>query len=95
MPWRLAIGGGFLTAVLFQIAKFAIGWYIGRATPGAAYGTAAALVVLMLWIYFSAQVFLLGAEFTAVSLEAQEDATRIAAQAPTADEPDARWTTTQ
>ena len=72
VPWRFAVRGGLVAAALFQLAKFAIGWYIGRATGAAAYGAAAALVVLMLWIYFSAQVFLLGAEFAAASLEAHE-----------------------
>jgi len=72
VPWRYALRGGVLAAMLFQIAKVAIGWYIGRAAGAAVYGAAAALVVLMLWIYFSAQVFLLGAEFAAVSLQAQE-----------------------
>jgi len=72
VPWRVALRGGVLAALLFQIAKLAIGWYIGRASGAAVYGAAAALVVLMLWIYFSAQVFLLGAEFAAVTLRAQE-----------------------
>jgi membrane protein len=73
VPWRLALRGGFLTAILFQIAKVAIGWYIGRAAGAAVYGAAAALVVLMLWIYFSAQVFLLGAEFAAAALQAERE----------------------
>jgi membrane protein len=72
VPWRLAVRGGMLTAVLFSVAKILIGWYIGRSTGAAAYGAAAALVVLMLWIYFSAQVFLLGAEFTAAALDEVE-----------------------
>lgn len=72
VPWRYALRGGLLTAILFQVAKLAIGWYIGRAAGAAMYGAAAALVVLMLWIYFSAQVFLLGAEFAAVSLREHE-----------------------
>ena len=72
VPWRVAVRGGFLAAALFQAAKFAIGWYIGRAAGAAVYGAAAALVVLMLWIYFSAQVFLLGAEYAAALLEPQQ-----------------------
>lgn len=72
VPWRMALRGGVLAAILFQVAKVAIGWYIGRAAGAAVYGAAAALVVLMLWIYFSAQVFLLGAEFASVSLRAAQ-----------------------
>lgn len=72
VPWPIALRGGVLAAMLFQIAKLAIGWYIGRAAGAAVYGAAAALVVLMLWIYFSAQVFLLGAEYAAVSLRAAQ-----------------------
>ncbi len=78
VPWRFAVRGGLVAAALFQVAKFAIGWYIGRATGAAAYGAAAALVVLMLWIYFSTQVFLLGAEFAAASLEAHEAGSLVA-----------------
>lgn len=62
--WRDVITGGFITALLFTIGKSLIGWYLGRAAPSSAYGAAGSLVVLLLWIYYSAQIFLFGAELT-------------------------------
>ena len=56
--------GGVATAVLFEIGKSLIGLYIGSSTFISSYGAAAGLIVLLLWIYYSAQIFLLGAEFT-------------------------------
>jgi membrane protein len=51
---------------LFTIGKTMIGVYLGRSSFNSAYGAAGSLVVLLLWIYYSAQIFLLGAEFTRV-----------------------------
>jgi membrane protein len=53
-----------VTALLFAIGKSLIGLYIGRSTFASGYGAAASLVVLLVWMYYSAQIFLLGAEFT-------------------------------
>jgi membrane protein len=62
LRWRdVAIGAG-ITAALFTGGKSLIGWYLGQAAPGSTYGTAGALIVLLLWAYYSAQIFLLGAE---------------------------------
>jgi membrane protein len=58
--------GGFVTALLFSVGKFAIGLYLGRSSLSTAYGAAGSVMVLLLWIYYSAQIFLLGAEFTHV-----------------------------
>ena len=58
--------GAFLTAFLFGIGKFGLGVYLGRAGLGSSYGAAGGFVVLLLWIYYSAQIFLFGAEFTAL-----------------------------
>ena len=66
VAWRDAWVGGLVTAVLFTIGKVAIGIYLGRGTVGTAYGAAGPLVILLLWIYYSAQIFLYGAEFTEV-----------------------------
>jgi membrane protein len=52
--------------LLFTIGKLLIGLYLGRSSFNSAYGGAGSLVVLLLWIYYSAQIFLLGAEFTRV-----------------------------
>jgi membrane protein len=59
------IGAG-LTAVLFTIGKFAIGLYLGKSDVGSAYGAAGSLVILLVWVYYSAQILLFGAEFTQV-----------------------------
>jgi membrane protein len=58
--------GAVVTAVLFTVGKFLIGIYLGKSSFNSAYGAAGSLVVLLLWIYYSAQIFLLGAEFTRV-----------------------------
>jgi membrane protein len=49
---------------LFEIGKFLIGLYLGKTSVASAFGAAGSLVVLLVWVYFSAQTFLLGAEFT-------------------------------
>lgn len=64
IAWRdVAVGAG-LTALLFTLGKLFIGLYIGRSGVASPFGAAASLVVLLLWVYYSAQIFLLGAEFT-------------------------------
>ncbi|HSQ05561.1 MAG TPA: YihY/virulence factor BrkB family protein [Burkholderiales bacterium] len=62
--WRDVWIGAAVTALLFTLGKVLIGLYIGRSGVASAYGAAASLVVVMLWVYYSAQIFLLGAEFT-------------------------------
>ena len=64
LRWRDVAVGALITALLFNIGKSLIGWYIGGSGIAARYGAAGALVVVLLWVYYSAQVFLLGAEFT-------------------------------
>ncbi len=66
LAWRDVFSGAFITAVLFTLGKFLIGLYLGRSSVGSAYGAAGALIVLLVWIYYSAQIFFLGAEFTQV-----------------------------
>jgi membrane protein len=66
MTWRDVWVGAVVTAVLFTIGKWAIGMYLGRASVGSAYGAAGSLVVVLVWIYYSALIFLIGAEFTKV-----------------------------
>ncbi len=58
--------GATVTALLFTIGKTLIGFYLGKSSFNSAYGAAGSLIVLLLWIYYSAQIFLLGAEFTRV-----------------------------
>lgn len=62
--WRSAWIGGALTSVLFNVGNYLIGLYLGRAGVTQTYGAAASVVLVLLWLYFSAQLFLLGAEFT-------------------------------
>ena len=64
IAWRDVWIGALTTAVLFAIGQIAIGVYLGRSAIASAYGAAGALVVLLLWLYYSAQIFFLGAEFT-------------------------------
>ena len=66
IAWRDVWIGSAVTALLFTIGKFAIGLYIGRSHLSAAYGAAGSLVVVLVWVYYAAQIFLLGAEFTHV-----------------------------
>ncbi|MEX2285119.1 MAG: YihY/virulence factor BrkB family protein [Gemmatimonadota bacterium] len=62
--WKDAWIGALVTAALFGLGKFLIGLYLGRSDPGNAFGAAGVLAVIMLWIYYSAMIVLLGAEFT-------------------------------
>jgi membrane protein len=64
--WRDVWLGAAITAALFEIGKLFIGIYIGKESLDSTYGAAAALVVLLIWIYYSSQIVLLGAEFTHV-----------------------------
>jgi membrane protein len=64
--WRSVWIGALLTSVLFNLGNLLVGLYLARATVSATYGAAGSAVVVLLWIYFSAQFFLLGAEFTQV-----------------------------
>jgi membrane protein len=66
IAWSDVWVGGFVTAVLFTVGKILIGLYLGRSSISSAYGAAGSVMVLLLWIYYSAQIFLLGAEFTHV-----------------------------
>ena len=65
LAWRDVARGALVTALLFHLGRWAIGLYLGHATQPSAYGAAASFVALLLWLYYSAQIFLLGAEFTA------------------------------
>ncbi len=64
--WRDVWIGALVTSLLFSLGKFGIGLYLGKASVESSYGAAGALVVLLVWVYYSAQIFLLGAEFTKV-----------------------------
>src|SRR3546814_1129914 len=62
--WRQALLGGLITAGLFVLGRWAIGLYLSEAAPGSAYGSMGALVLLLVWMYYAAAVFFIGALIT-------------------------------
>lgn len=64
IPWGDVWLGSFATALLFAIGKYAIGLYLGRSAVASSFGAAGTLVVAIVWVYYSAQIFFFGAEFT-------------------------------
>ncbi len=66
VSWRDVSVGALGTAVLFTVGKFLLGLYLGKASVGSPYGAAGSLVAVIVWIYYSAQIFFFGAEFTHV-----------------------------
>jgi membrane protein len=64
IAWRDVWIGAFVTSLLFAIGKFLVGLYVGKTSVASSFGTAGSLAVLLVWVYYSAQIFLLGAEFT-------------------------------
>jgi membrane protein len=61
-----ALVGASFTAVLFMVGKFAIGLYLARSTVTTTYGAAGSIIMVLLWVYYSANILYLGAEFTKV-----------------------------
>jgi membrane protein len=64
VQWRDVIWGAALTSLLFSVGKFLIGLYIGKTGVASGFGAAGSIAVIFVWVYYSAQIFLLGAEFT-------------------------------
>ena len=69
IAWRDVRVGAVVTGVLFVAGKFALGLYLGHSNPGEAFGAAGALALMLVWIYYSSMIVLLGAEFTQVWAE--------------------------
>ena len=69
VQWKDVRQGAFLTAVLFMLGKFGIGYYLGKSNPGGTYGAAGSVVIILLWIYFSAMILYFGACFTKVNAQ--------------------------
>jgi membrane protein len=69
IEWQDVAIGAAVTSALFSTGKFLIGLYLGKASVGSAYGAAGSVVVFMVWVYYSAQIFFLGAQFTRVFAE--------------------------
>lgn len=66
VQWRDVWLGAVMTAILFGIGKWLLGFYLGSGAAGSAYGAASSLITLLLWVYYSSQILLFGAEFTQV-----------------------------
>ena len=66
LGWREVWAGALLTATVFTLGKWSIGLFLGRSVVASAYGAAGSLVVFLLWVFFSAQLFFFGAEFVRV-----------------------------
>lgn len=77
--------GAIMTSLLFTIGKFLIGLYLGKSDVGIAYGAAGSLVVVLIWVYYASQIFLFGAEFTAVY--AHSRGSRLASSSPVPTKP--------
>lgn len=66
IEWRDVREGSMVTAALFVLGKFFLGWYLGREATASSYGPAGSLVLILLWVYYSSIILLFGAEFTQV-----------------------------
>jgi hypothetical protein len=64
VTWQASVVGGLFTAVLFAIGRFALAWYLGREAQASAYGAATSLVLLLIWVYYSAQILFFWAQFS-------------------------------
>ena len=64
LKWRDVLLGAIVTALLFTVGKSLIGWYIGTSNIASSYGAGGAMMVVLLWVYYSAEIFLFGAELT-------------------------------
>ena len=84
IQWRVVWIGAAMTAIFFAIGKWALGLYLGSGSAASAYGAASSLITLLLWVYYSSQILLFGAEFTQVyasqagrGIAPDEDAIRV------------------
>src|SRR5262249_52222621 len=66
IAWRDVWIGSILTAVLFSVGKYLLGWYLGRQGVTSGFGAAGSLVLVLLWVYYSSLILLFGAEYTRV-----------------------------
>src|SRR5690606_14111926 len=64
VPWRHVVPGAVVTAALFLVGKWVIGWYLSKGSVASAYGAAGSVVALLLWIYYSSMLFFFGAVLT-------------------------------
>jgi membrane protein len=76
LKWRDVALGAAVTAILFALGNFLLGLYLGKASFSSTYGAASSVVVLAIWIYYSSQIFFLGAEFTKIYAETYGSASK-------------------
>jgi membrane protein len=67
IQWKDVRAGAFTTSILFMLGKFGIGYYLGKSNPGGVYGAAGSVVIILLWVYYSAIILYFGACFTKVN----------------------------
>ncbi len=89
VAWRDVWLGALVTSLLFTIGKFAIGFYLGKASVASSYGAAGSVVILLLWVYYSSLILYFGAEFTHV-YSMRHGSRRAATQVPVPDRRDGR-----
>lgn len=87
LRWRDVMTGALATAMLFTIGQQLIGLYLGQSSMASSYGAAGSVMILLLWVYYSCQILLLGAEFTRVY--AQRDGTKPAPESFAEKDPNA------
>jgi len=90
VQWRDVWLGAAVTALLFTIGQFLIGLYIGKSGIASGFGAAASLIVIFIWVYYSAQIFLLGAEFTWIYARTFGSKRDMPAGSPTLGAPESR-----
>jgi membrane protein len=87
LAWRDVGVGAAVTAALFAVGKFAIGFYLGTTDLASSYGAAGAFILVLVWVYYSAQIFLLGAEFTKVYALGPERSEELGEEPPSTQHP--------
>jgi membrane protein len=76
IAWRDVRLGAVMTSLLFTVGKLLLALYLGKTSPGSAYGAAGSLVVMVIWVYYSAQIFYFGAEITHTLALSREERTQ-------------------
>jgi membrane protein len=75
IPWRTVGIGAFLTALLFELGKFLLAFYLGRQSTASSYGAAGSVILILLWVYYAGAILLFGAEFTRIYARATQTET--------------------
>lgn len=81
VSWKHVWMGAFVTALLFSVGKTVIAWYVGSLAMESTYGAAASIVILLVWVYYSAQIVLFGAELTHAAAQKSVPAAKLPASA--------------